>query len=209
MKKQILVLTLLFLILSVFASADLVQICSNKGLVNEICFQVDNNVLPQNINLFEGENDNHNLYVETASVDNPAFDWKRGLFSGSGTIFLQNKLDKIIVNPDELIEGSQLEFKSYTDFYNYLQQENAIGNVSLFTTKDLNQLTRDYNSALNVKTWSLISSMLFLIIEFTKLLLYSFVLFGSAYLFFKFLPFTLSLIKKFIFWMVIKLGGNE
>lgn len=204
MKKIMYLIIMILLVSSVTAT----QICSNKGESDEICFNIDESVMPQNSNLFEGENDNYNLYVETASFNEPEKPLKNALLGGVFAFF-SNKLDEIVINPDELDEITTYEFKSYTDFYSYLQEANAIGNVTLFTTKDLNQLTRDYNQELNYRTWSLISSMTFLITEFFKLIINLMLLFGSAYLFFKFLPFILTKVKEFIFWIVIKLGGNN
>lgn len=178
-------LTLIILLTLSFVSAD--DTCYN----NTVCFNDDSNVFQQNTGLFEG------IQTQTVTTINPEESRLRDLI-------VKNILEDETVQINNLLDLSTQEFKDISDFYNYLQQQNAIGNVTLFTQKDLNFKTREYTQTLvndNIN-WTFL--LLIVIIEFFKIMLNVLLTLLMIFTFLRLIPLTLKSIKNFMFKIIMR-----
>lgn len=164
----------------------------------QICYGIDSGYFPQNINLFEGANDKYNLYIENPdeATDQDFLSKIKDKIQG---LFDTNRVDIT-----ELGDQTQFEFQSYEDFYNFLQQENAIGNVSLFTSKDLNQYQRELTNGYTSEVLQWTGVLWVIIIDVFKIFINLIAIFGIIIVMFRLIPFALRQIKKLMYKMIIK-----
>lgn len=184
---------IIFLVVLMIPFVSSIETCVNTTDNRQICFDIDSGMYPQNIDLFEGQNENFGLHIL-----NPESISNQDLFSKIKTniknFFSSNKVDVTALG-----DQTNFEFRSFDDFYTFLQQRNAVGNVTLFTSKDLNSEERKLTRVLigNVLTWTKI--LMIVMMEFFKLMLNVVLLIGSMFLFFRLIPFSLNKIKILVF----------
>ena len=179
-------------------NASSISTCVNTTDDREICFDIDSGIYPQNIDLWEGQNENYGLHII-----NPDDISNQNLFSKIKTS-IKNLFDSNKIDVTQLDDETTFEFQSFDDFYNFLQQQNAEGNISLFTSKDLNGKERIETRKLTsgVLTWTKI--LMIVIIEFFKIMLNIILLIGSTYLFFRIIPFALNQTKKLVYKLIVR-----
>lgn len=192
MKNTKKVLTLLiFIVLSINVLA--VNTCINTTDGRQVCFESDSNIYQQNVNLYEGENSRYGVYItnpsdsESSSAIGKFVDKIKGLFDN-------NKIDV-----ENLGDETTFQFQSSTDFFNTLQESNALGNVTLFTQKDLNKIKREKTYALtsDVVNWTFL--LLVVIKELILILLNVGIIIIAIFTFFRMIPWVLNQVKILTF----------
>lgn len=181
----------LLLIIITTSSVLGVKTCFNSTTTNEsICYDIDSNLFPQNVNLWNGLNDKYNLNIKSSDSDES---------------FIKEFFDLNKVDVTKLEDSTVFEFQSYEDFYNFLQQQNAIGNVSLFTQKDLNRVEREKTISLSgvVINWNQV--VLTVVLEFFKIIIDLVIIIGSIYAFFRLIPYSLKK-SKYLIYKIISRG---
>lgn len=195
MIKKSLLLVLLITIFSINVYS--IETCFNTS-DREVCFQSDSSIYQQNMGLFNGDNDLHGVYVVNPDNDLNQ-NWFMSLVDKFKGIFDSGKID-IADFGDE----TRFVFETPEDFYNLAQQKNALGNVSLFTSEDLNnkqrELTNVYTS--RVIDWTFI--LLLVIIETFKLIISVVSIIFSIYLLFRLIPWSMNKMKMFMFKFIVR-----
>lgn len=172
--------------------------CFENDYNETICYDVDSNIFPQGINLYEGSNDRYGLFIENPDIETTNSAW------GKFTSWVRNLFDDNQINVDDLTDETTFEFQSYDDFYNFLQQNNANGNVTLFTSKDVNLEERERTRVLTTQVLNWIQLILYMIIELFKTILNLVMVFGTAILLFKLIPYILNKVKSIVYKVMIK-----
>lgn len=188
MKKTIPILVIL--ILTLLTSSFAVRTCFNTTQDTLICFDADSSIYPQNIDLWEGHNEKYGVYITNPEED--------GLFNVVKDLFDTGKIDVT-----KLGDETTFEFQSANDFYNLIQQNNALGNVTLFTQAELNQEIRERTLSLTNEVLGWTVTMLTVIIELMKIMFSVIIIIGGMYLFFRLIPFGLKKINSLIFRVVV------
>lgn len=191
--KKILLFFLMFLMS--FSVINAIDTCVSTTDNRSFCFDTDANIMPQNINLFEGQNSKYGLYVENPTDDD--LDIYSKFIKNIKGALSTNK-----INVESLEDDTKFHFDSATDFYNFLQRNNAEGNVSLFTKKDLNQEIREKTQVEtnNVLNWTFL--LLVVVVEFFKITINTLIILMSIYIYFRLLPFIFNKIKMIVFKIV-------
>jgi hypothetical protein len=180
---------LIFMLL--FATSVMgVRTCINE---TDVCYDIDSNVFRQDINLWEGQNQKYGLNIINPE-DELDQSWYKSAWNSIVNFFSTNKIDIT-----DLEDETTFEFQSHTDFYNFLQQQNALGNVSLFTTAELNKITREKTILLTgeIIDWTFI--LILVILETFKMVIAVGLIILSIYAFFRVLPAVLNIMKKIVF----------
>lgn len=195
MKQKKLIYILPIIILFTFINVTALQVCFNNTDNVVSCSNFDNNIFPQNINLWEGQNDNYDLYIENPAILSP---FKQ---------LIKNNFDTQKVDVSELSDEWKFTFQNYNDFYNIVQQGNALGNVSLFTQSDLNKELRSRTSYLTEQVLGYTVTLMVVMIELFKILLALISVIIMIYLFFRLLPWAFKHINTIM--VKFALRGNQ
>jgi hypothetical protein len=168
-------LSLFILVMCIDVKA--VEICFNNTDTNStICNNFDIDIFPQNINLWEGQNDNYNVFIENPTELNPFQQLLKNTFN-------TNKVDV-----SKLTDEWTFTFQDYNDFYNIVQQSNALGNVTLFTQADLNKEYRARTTFLTSQVLGYTVTLIVVLMELLKIMFSVITIVIMIYLFFRLLP---------------------
>jgi len=194
MKKQLIIL-IFMMIFSIF-NVHAVTTCINNGTAFKNCFDVNQNIYETGISYYEGSNDKLKMYIENPDVKvNNWIEWALEKLTPGA-------IQKI--SPTDLGDNTVVTFDSNEDFFNLLQQENAVGNVTLFSKSELYAKERDKTSELTgeVINWTYI--LIIMIIEFTRIIINITLVLVSIFLIFRGIPMALNFVKnmtiKFFIW---------
>jgi len=189
MKKQTIIIPIMIILILSFVNA--VQVCVNTTDGRNVCNQYDSNVFPQNINLWEGQNEEFNLFI-TNPANTPAM------------ALIRDALNTNDVDVRTLTDGWVFQFQNQNDFYNLVQQSNALGNVSLYTKSDINREVRDKTMFLISDNLNYSVTLIVITLELFKMILSTLLIILMVYMFFRLIPFVFKhsviILFKIIVW---------
>jgi len=191
-------LSVLFFISLVFMNQSFaVDTCINTTFNQTICFNADSQIYPQNIALWEGANEKYGLYVQS-----PTADLNKNYFSKMVSR-ITSAFDNNRIDPSKLGDDTTFYFQTPSDFYNFIQQQNAAGNVTLFTQIELNQKIRDITVLYTgeVIDWTFV--LILIIVEFFKIGITMGTFLLIVFIFFRYIPRVLNLVKIMVFKMIV------
>ena len=177
------------------------ETCFNESS-REICFNSHSSIYEQNIGLFDGNNDRYGVYV-TNPDDELNQNWFNSFVNNVKGAFSSGK-----IKVSDLGDETSFSFESPEDFYNLAQQKNALGNVTLFTSEDLNTKQRELTLIYTNKVidWNFL--LLLVAIETFKLIISLGVIIGSIFILFRGIPFSMNKMKFYMVKFIVR-GKNK
>jgi len=193
------------IILIILSSSSLaIETCFNAS-GKELCFEADSGLYQQNIALWEGENNKYGIYVSNPE-DTLNQNWFNKVINSIKSVVTSGKIDI-----SKMGDETKFTFQNPTDFYNLAQQNNALGNATLYTQKEINQEIRERTTVMSGKVidWSLV--LILLIVETLKIFFDIVILILAIFMLFRLIPWSLNLVKKMMlrFMMGGFLGGKK
>lgn len=168
----------------------------------QLCVNTGSGIYENGLNYYEGRNDPFGLTI-TSPSESTGFAWIDTIKESITKTLSTGKVDL-----SKLGDETTFTFDNYNDFYNLLQQKNAIGNVSLFTTTQFNEIKRQKIGELTTEVVNWITVLIVLTLEFSKMIISVGTVLLVIFLIFYLLPKMLNLIKKytikFYMWRVQK-----
>jgi len=187
-KKTSIILTLILITLMNSSGLNALKTCINQTNTT-FCFDTNQDMYESGLTFYEGQNDKYGLYIENPDTGNK--NWIDYTMDFVIAPFVTNKIDMT-----KLTDETTFTFESYQDFYNVLQQKNAIGNVTLFTKSNLYEQERQKTSSLTgeVVNWTYI--LIILVMEFFRIIIDLLLIIITMLLIFRGIPMALNFVKK-------------